>query len=572
VALPALASPARNCSHVATATLELSPTLLGWPFGAPFASKVKVQFPLQVCRVAAPKLIGPNEHRWLAVDVRNVSLAAYGGAAGASRGTARVVFDVPEAWRDVLKFGDPHQNRCRAEDAITSPNDGYTLFVDFGAIEPGAVVTVEVLVECHANCFARLFETATWTAALVLRDVAVEAHEFPLRLVPEFRFDVQGSCDVLVTSPEVGRDDFLTWAKVLPCSQAFSGVVGGGFFNVWDVQRYQGFAATSDTDWVSAVGPGAVVAIPCFAVGRTPAGGCSAQVLRATDLRRFLAAEPSRSILLVNAEPRDLDHLALDAAAVAAVRRAAPAKLEADAAVGDDARALAAVGVDAAGCQPCSCCDGAAAERNTRRDVRAMVMDRSGRSEGDVLGAYVASADEWCGCRYRGVGAVFESPLPRALFAGRVANLRTGRDHLFPVAGGCGPHGEACASGATVDADSPFGRALVGLLALRPAAVLCGKRGALGSPANFEVHVAEPPAAGLCGRAADPDAPGYEDARAPEASTLAYDDVLAALLRHKLRVGTLSLEASRGGGQGRTRERNSQLQRLLSRPFSTRFG
>ena len=27
-----------------------------------------------------------------------------------------------------------------------------------------------------------------------------------------------------------------------------------------------------------------------------------------------------------------------------------------------------------------------------------------------------------------------------------------------------------------------------------------------------------------------------------------------------------------GAGQGRTRERNSQLQRLLSRPFSTRFG
>ena len=27
-----------------------------------------------------------------------------------------------------------------------------------------------------------------------------------------------------------------------------------------------------------------------------------------------------------------------------------------------------------------------------------------------------------------------------------------------------------------------------------------------------------------------------------------------------------------GGHQGRTRERNSQLQRLLSRPFSTRFG
>jgi hypothetical protein len=30
--------------------------------------------------------------------------------------------------------------------------------------------------------------------------------------------------------------------------------------------------------------------------------------------------------------------------------------------------------------------------------------------------------------------------------------------------------------------------------------------------------------------------------------------------------------ADAGGCPGRTRERNSQLQRLLSRPFSTRFG
>ena len=35
---------------------------------------------------------------------------------------------------------------------------------------------------------------------------------------------------------------------------------------------------------------------------------------------------------------------------------------------------------------------------------------------------------------------------------------------------------------------------------------------------------------------------------------------------------TLLYEVKPGASQGRKRERNSQLQRLLSRPFSTRFG
>ena len=42
---------------------------------------------------------------------------------------------------------------------------------------------------------------------------------------------------------------------------------------------------------------------------------------------------------------------------------------------------------------------------------------------------------------------------------------------------------------------------------------------------------------------------------------------------HVVARGEAEGDAERGGGrQGRTRERNSQLQRLLSRPFSTRFG
>ena len=45
-----------------------------------------------------------------------------------------------------------------------------------------------------------------------------------------------------------------------------------------------------------------------------------------------------------------------------------------------------------------------------------------------------------------------------------------------------------------------------------------------------------------------------------------YDDVAANV------AGARRLFDARGDLQGRTRERNSQLQRLISRPFSTRFG
>ena len=92
-------------------------------------------------------MMGPEETTWLKFDLRNVSLGMYGGGAN-SLGAVRLVVDVPECWRGVLRFGPPHQNRCRPTDVITSPNDGYTLVVDYGPVAPGEVVTTELLLAC----------------------------------------------------------------------------------------------------------------------------------------------------------------------------------------------------------------------------------------------------------------------------------------------------------------------------------------------------------------------------------------------------------------------------------------
>ena len=92
-------------------------------------------------------------------------------------------------------------------------------------------------------------------------------------------------------------------------------------------------------------------------------------------------------------------------------------------------------------------------------------------------------------------------------------------------------------------------------------------------------YVAAPPSANY-DAFADGGPDGYDvlvDCAAFAARALSDDGVFVAVLELNGPADALFDRVSRawgdrGGAQGRTRERNSQLQRLLSRPFSTRFG
>ena len=78
-------------------------------------------------------------------------------------------------------------------------------------------------------------------------------------------------------------------------------------------------------------------------------------------------------------------------------------------------------------------------------------------------------------------------------------------------------------------------------------------------------------------RSQDTHARQFSTTTAAEEEDIDVDAVAYAFMGSKalfaaLELGLFDVVARRGDAQGSKRERNSQLQRLLSRPFSTRFG